>query len=60
MYEVVDSFRERLRDNNGGFDDKQIVSIRLAIEQKRAELKDSESRLTRLEDHRDELNNLIT
>ena len=59
MYEVVDSFRERLRDTNGGFDDKQIVSIRLAIEQKRAELKDSESRLTRLEDHRDELNNLL-
>jgi DNA repair protein SbcC/Rad50 len=59
MYEVVDSFRERLRDTNGGFDDKQIASIRLAIEQKRAELKDSESRLTRLEDHRDELNNLL-
>ena len=59
MYEVVDSFRERLRDNNGGFDDKQIVSIRLAIDQKRSELKDSESRLTRFEDDRDELNNLI-
>lgn len=59
MYEVVDSFRERLRDNNGGFDDKQLVSIRLAIEQKASKLKDSESRLTRLEDHRDELNNHI-
>lgn len=59
MYEVVDSFRERLRDNNGGFDDRQIVSIRIAIEQKRSELKDSESRLTRFEDDRHELNNLI-
>jgi DNA repair protein SbcC/Rad50 len=59
MYEVVDSFRERLRDNNGGFDDKQIVSIRLETEQKRSDLKYSESRLTRLEDHRVELNNLI-
>ncbi|MDF2783394.1 MAG: rad50, partial [Nitrososphaeraceae archaeon] len=26
MYEVVDRFRERLRDKNGGFDDKQIAS----------------------------------
>jgi DNA repair protein SbcC/Rad50 len=55
MHDVIYSFRERLRDNNGGFDDKQIISIRLAMEQKMASLKDAENELIELEDQRNAL-----
>src|SRR5919107_1447413 len=34
MHEIIDSFRERLRDHNNGFDDKQIESIRNSINTK--------------------------
>jgi exonuclease SbcC len=49
MYEVVDRFRERLRDNNGGFDDKQIASIKTAINSKMADLEDAENQFSRLQ-----------
>src|ERR687889_207452 len=56
MYEVVDRFRERLRDNNGGFDDKQIVSIKSAIQSKHNDLRDAENQFKKLEDQRDKVN----
>lgn len=56
MYEVVDRFRERLRDNNGGFDDKQIVSIQSAIQSKRNDLQDAENQFKKLEAQRDKVN----
>jgi len=56
MYEVVDRFRERLRDNNGGFDDKQIVSIKSAIQSKHNDLLDAENQFKKLEDQRDKVN----
>lgn len=49
MYEVVDRFRERLRDTNGGFDDKQIASIKTVINSKMAELKNAENQFSRLQ-----------
>ena len=56
MYEVVDRFRERLRDNNGGFDDKQIVSIKSAIQGKHNDLQDAENQFKKLEAQRDKVN----
>jgi DNA repair protein SbcC/Rad50 len=56
MYEVVDRFRERLRDNNGGFDDKQIVSIKSAIQSKHNDLQDAENQFKKLEAQRDKVN----
>ena len=56
MYEVVDRFRERLRDNNGGFDDKQIVSIKSAIQSKHNDLRDAENQFKKLEAQRDNVN----
>ena len=53
MYEVVDRFRERLRDKNGGFDDKQIASIKSAIQSRNTDLQDAENQLKRLEAQRD-------
>src|SRR5918992_1308230 len=59
MYEVVDRFRERLRDNNGGFDDKQIVSIKSAIQRRNKDLQDAERQLKKLEAQRDMLKEQI-
>jgi DNA repair protein SbcC/Rad50 len=59
MYELVDRFRERLRDNNGGFDDKQIVSIKTAIHHKMADLKDAESQFSKLEAQKNNLKEQI-
>jgi exonuclease SbcC len=59
MYELVDRFRERLRDNNGGFDDKQIVSIKTAIHHKMADLKDAESQFLKLEAQKNNLKEQI-
>jgi DNA repair protein SbcC/Rad50 len=53
MYEVVDRFRERLRDKNGGFDDKQIASIKSAIQSRNTDLQDAENQLKKLEAQRD-------
>jgi exonuclease SbcC len=59
MYELVDRFRERLRDNNGGFDDKQIVSIKTAIHHKMADLNDAESQFSKLEAQKNNLKEQI-
>jgi exonuclease SbcC len=59
MYEVVDRFRERLRDKNGGFDDKQIASIESAIQSKNTDLQDAENQLKKLEAQRDMLKEQI-
>ena len=59
MYEVVDRFRERLRDKNGGFDDKQIASIESAIQSRNKDLQDAERQLMKLEAQRDMLKEQI-
>ena len=59
MYEVVDRFRERLRDKNGGFDDKQIASIKSAIQSRNKDLQDVERQLKKLEAQRDMLKEQI-
>src|ERR687896_955466 len=59
MYEVVDRFRERLRDKNGGFDDKQIASIESAIQRRNKDLQDAERQLKKLEAQRDMLKEQI-
>src|SRR6187200_380574 len=51
MHEVIDGFRERLRDHNGGFDDKQIESIRRGIKQKTADLHEAEHLMNQLKNH---------
>jgi exonuclease SbcC len=56
MNEVISTFREKLRDSNGGFDDKQIESIKAAINGQMIELKDAESQLLSLEAQKDSLN----
>jgi DNA repair protein SbcC/Rad50 len=55
MHDVIDGFRERLREQNGGFDDKQIESIRKTIEQKRVNLYDVKRLLTQLENQRNDI-----
>ena len=59
MYEVVDGFRERLRDKNGGFDDKQIASIESAIQSRNKDWQDAERQLMKLEAQRDMLKEQI-
>ena len=59
MYEVVDRFRERLRDKNGGFDDKQIASIESAIQSRNKDLQDAERQLMKLQAQRDMLKEQI-
>lgn len=59
MYEVVDRFRERLRDKNGGFDDKQIASIKSAIQSRNTDLQDAENQLKKQEAQRDLLKEQI-
>ncbi|MGA8105185.1 MAG: SMC family ATPase [Nitrososphaeraceae archaeon] len=56
MNEVISTFREKLRDSNGGFDDKQIESIKAAINGQMIELRDSESQFLSLESQKDSLN----
>src|SRR5919199_872898 len=51
MHEVIDGFRERLRDHNGGFDDKQIESIRRGTKQKVADLHEAENLMNQLRNH---------
>src|SRR5919199_1856317 len=55
MHEIIDDFRERLRDLNNGFDDKQIESIRNSIQQNSSELFESESTLKQLETERNRI-----
>jgi exonuclease SbcC len=56
MNEVISTFREKLRDSNGGFDDKQIESIKAAINGQMIELKATESQSLSLEAQKDSLN----
>ena len=56
MNEVISTFREKLRDSNGGFDDKQIESIKAAINGQMIELKAAESQFLSLEAQKDSLN----
>jgi exonuclease SbcC len=56
MYDVINGFRERLRDHNGGFDDKQIESIKKAIEKKVADLYDAQQLLQLLKNQSNEIN----
>ena len=56
MHDIIDDFRQRLRDNNNGFDDKQIESIRNSIQQNISELSDAESILKQLEAERNRTN----
>ncbi len=56
MHEIIDGFRERLREHNNGFDDKQIESIRNSIQHNISELFDSESILKQLENERNRAN----
>src|ERR671930_1492431 len=55
MHDVINGFRERLREQNDGFDDKQIESIRKTIEQKRVNLYDVKHLLTQLENQRNDI-----
>jgi exonuclease SbcC len=56
MNDVINGFRERLRDHNGGFDDKQIESIKKAIDKKVTDLSDAEQVLRQLKDQSNEVN----
>ena len=56
MNDVINGFRERLRDHNGGFDDKQIESIKKAIDKKAIDLYDAEQLLKYLKNQSDETN----
>jgi DNA repair protein SbcC/Rad50 len=56
MHEIIDGFRERLREHNNGFDDKQIESIRNSIQHNISELFDSENTLKQLENERNRAN----
>jgi DNA repair protein SbcC/Rad50 len=56
MHDVINGFRERLRDHNGGFDDKQIESIKKAIEKKMADLCDAEQLMKQLKSQSNEIN----
>src|ERR671931_856057 len=56
MNDVINGFRERLRDHNGGFDDKQIESIKKAIDKKVTDLYDAKQLLKHLKNQSDETN----
>jgi DNA repair protein SbcC/Rad50 len=56
MYDVINGFRERLRDHNGGFDDKQIESIKKAVDKKAADLYDAEQLREQLKNQSNEVN----
>jgi DNA repair protein SbcC/Rad50 len=55
MNEVINAFRERLRADNEGLDDKQIGSIKTAINGQMIELRDAEGQFLSLEDRKDNL-----
>ena len=55
MNEVISAFRERLRADNDGLDDKQIGSINTAINGQMFELRDAEGQFLSLEDRKDNL-----
>src|SRR4030095_1852989 len=55
MNEVISAFRERLRADNDGLDDKQIGSINTAINGQMLELRDAEGEFLSLEDRKDNL-----
>jgi exonuclease SbcC len=56
MNDVINGFRERLRDHNGGFDDKQIESIKKAIDKKVTDLDAEEQLLKQLKNQSNEIN----
>jgi DNA repair protein SbcC/Rad50 len=55
MNEVISAFRERLRADNEGLDDKQIGSIKTAINAQMIELRDAEGQFLGLGDRKDSL-----
>jgi len=55
MNEVISAFRERLRADNDGLDDKQIGSINTTINGQMLELRDAEGQFLNLEDRKDNL-----
>jgi DNA repair protein SbcC/Rad50 len=55
MNEVISAFRERLRADNDGLDDKQIGSIKTAINSQMFELRDAEGQFLSLGDRKDNL-----
>jgi DNA repair protein SbcC/Rad50 len=55
MNEVIGAFRERLRADNEGLDDKQIGSIKTAINGQMIELRDAEGQFLSLGDRKDSL-----
>jgi exonuclease SbcC len=55
MNEVISAFRERLRADNEGLDDKQIGSIKTAINGQMIELRDAEGQFLSLGDRKDNL-----
>ena len=56
MNDIINGFRERLRDHNGGFDDKQIESIKKAIDKKVTDLYDAEQLFKQLKNQSNEIN----
>jgi exonuclease SbcC len=55
MNEVISAFRERLRADNEGLDDKQIGPIKTAINDQMIELRDAEGQFLSLGDRKDSL-----
>jgi DNA repair protein SbcC/Rad50 len=55
MNEVISAFRGRLRADNEGLDDKQIGSIKTAINAQMIELRDAEGQFLSLGDRKDSL-----
>src|SRR5919109_661784 len=55
MNEMISAFRERLRADNEGLDDKQVGSINAAINGQMIELRDAEDQFLGLEDRKDNL-----
>jgi len=55
MNNVISAFRERLRADNEGLDDKQISSIKTTINGQMIELRDAERQFLSLEDRKDNL-----
>ncbi|HEY6405455.1 MAG TPA: SMC family ATPase [Nitrososphaeraceae archaeon] len=55
MNEVISAFRERLRADNEGLDDKQIGSIKTAINGQMIALRDAEGQFLSLGDRKDSL-----
>jgi DNA repair protein SbcC/Rad50 len=60
MNDVINGFRERLREHNGGFDDKQIESIKKAIDKKVTDLSGAEQLLKQLKNQSSETNTKLS